>query len=384
MRIAILTHPLWTNYGGILQAYALQTFLQRHGHEVTIINREYNDYPSLPLFVLRIGSVIKSFFRSYILGQKKYVVKNPLSAFYHNQWTGYDVLPFVKENINHSRELRNSKELSHYLKINHFDCYVVGSDQVWRPCYVANITDYFLKDVPSDSKSIKISYAASFGTDSWEFSPSETKECSSLAKLFDAISVREKSGVRLCKDYLGVSAQHLIDPTMLLTVQDYIALINRTKTEKSKGNAFCYVLDACDEINEVIRDIRSSGYKPFSTSIFVQATKENPRPYQMSVEQWLRSFYDSELIITDSFHACVFSILFKKPFIVWANKSKGCARFESLLEMFGMQHRLISTIADFYKRKHTLFNIMDFEYVDLILHKYQEKSNMFFKSVDII
>lgn len=383
MKIAILTHPLWTNYGGILQAYALQTFLQRHGHEVIIINREYNDYPSLPLFVLRLGSVIKSFYKSYILRQKQYVVRNPLSAYYHNQWTGYDVLPFVKEKINHSRELRNSKALKRYFKKHRFDCYIVGSDQVWRPRYVSCVTDYFLKEIPIDSKAIKMSYAASFGTDKWEFSPIETEECATLAKLFDAISVREESGIRLCNDFLGVEAKHVLDPTMLLSVHDYIDLINKAKTEKSKGNAFCYVLDICDELNDVIKDLQNSGYETFSTSIFVQSTSEDPRPYQMSVEQWLRSFYDSELVITDSFHACVFSILFKKPFIVWANSERGCARFESLLEMFGMQHRLIRSFESFDENKHMLLSYKGLENVDGTLMEQRILAYNFFRKVGV-
>jgi len=110
----------------------------------------------------------------------------------------------------------------------------------------------------------------------------------------------------------------------------------------------------------------------------------NQSKYNISVEQWLKSFYDAELVITDSFHACVFSLLFKKPFIVWANRERGFARLKSLLEIFGMQNRLIFSIADFIDRKHTLLNNKDFENLELIFQERVKDSYDFFRSVGVI
>ena len=384
MKIAILTHPLWTNYGGILQAYALQTYLSRQGHNVVVLNREYSDFPSLRLFLLRVGIVVKNFFRVYFLGKKQYVVMNPLSAHYHNLWSGYDVQPFVKKYICQSKELRNTKALRKYLKQNKFDCFIVGSDQVWRPAYVANVTDYFLKEVPKNSSVIKVAYAASFGTDKWEFDSSLTDECACLVKLFDGVSVREKSGVRLCKEFLGVGAEHVLDPTMLLNVDDYIKLIDNTSTYSSEGNAFCYILDESPEVTSIISDLEAKGFNLFKASLYVAPTDENARPYQMTVEQWLRSFRDAEFVITDSFHACVFSILFRKPFVAWVNKERGSSRFESLLEMFGMKNRLIYSIDDFNNRKDQLFDNSDLKVVGPALDSLRRKSHEFFEKTGII
>ena len=100
MKIAILTQPLHTNYGGILQAYALQTFLEDQGHEVIVVNRDYNFKMSPKLFLRRLGSVAKCIIRSVIFNQKEYCVMNPFSPYYHTKWTGYNVLPFVKKHIN--------------------------------------------------------------------------------------------------------------------------------------------------------------------------------------------------------------------------------------------------------------------------------------------
>lgn len=384
MKIAILTHPLWTNYGGILQAYALQTYLTRMGHKVVVINREYRDYPSIRLFLLRMGITIKNFIRVYLLKRRQYTVMNPISAHYHNIWSGYDVQPFVKEYICQSRELRNSKSLRRYLKHHKFDCFIVGSDQVWRPSYVANVTDYFLKEVPLGSLALKVAYAASFGTDQWEFESALTEECSYLAKKFNAISVREASGIKLCKEFLGVEAQHVLDPTMLLDACDYIRLIDNASTLPSDGNAFCYVLDESTDVSSIICDIEGKGFKILKTSLYVTPTDENTRPYQMTVEQWLRSFRDAEFVITDSFHACVFSILFRKPFLAWVNKERGGSRFESLLEMFGLKGRLVYSLEDFNNRKDQLFDSADLNAVEVTLDDLRHKSNEFLEKSGVI
>lgn len=384
MKIAILTHPLWTNYGGILQAYALQTYLTRMGHNVVVINREYWDYPSIKLFLLRLGITIKNFIRVYLLKRRQYTIMNPISAHYHNIWSGYDVQPFVKEYICQSRELRNSKSLRRYLKHHKFDCFIVGSDQVWRPSYVANVTDYFLKEVPLGSPALKVAYAASFGTDRWEFTPDLTQECAYLLKQFNGVSVREKSGVRLCKEFLGTEVEHVLDPTMLLEADDYIRLIDGASTYTSEGNAFCYILDENTEVSSIISDVAGKGLKIFKTSLYVTPTDENPRPYQMTVEQWLRSFRDAEFVITDSFHACVFSILFRKPFLAWVNKERGSSRFESLLGMFGLKGRLVYSLEDFNNRKDQLFDCADLNSVEETLYDLRRKSYEFLEKSGVI
>ena len=384
MKIAILTHPLWTNYGGILQAYALQTYLERAGHSVVVINREYRDYPSIKLFLLRLGVILKNFVRVYFLKRRQYRVMNPLSAHYHNIWTGYDVQPFVKKYICQSKELRNSKALRNYLKQNKFDCFIVGSDQVWRPAYVANVTDYFLKEVPDSSTALKVAYAASFGTDQWEFTPTLTEECVRLVKRFDGVSVREDTGVRLCEDFLGIDAKHVLDPTLLLDADDYIKLIDSAITHGSEGNVFSYILDENSVVSNIISDIIEKGFKIFKASLYVTSTEEDARPYQMTVEQWLRSFKDADFVVTDSFHACVFSILFRKPFLAYVNKERGSSRFESLLKMFGMKERLIYSYEDFVDRKDQLFDSADMNAVGMTLSDLRNKSFRFLEKSGVI
>ena len=382
MKIAILTQPLRTNYGGILQAYALQTVLQRRGHEVVVINREYQDYPSNKLLCLRVGAILKSLIRRYILGKKEYIIMNPFSSLFRTKWDGYIVQPFVKKKICQSPELRNSESMRRYFAEQKFDCYIVGSDQVWRPCYSPCITDFFLKSVPDDSQAIRIAYAASFGTDQWEMTPSETDECARLAKMFDAISVREESGVGLCKQYLGVDAVHLLDPTLLLDVEDYIKLFNESGVPKSTGNLFCYVLDKNPEVDKMIDILKEDGFTPLYANLDVIPTLENPRPVQLTIEEWLRGFYDAEFVLTDSFHACVFSILFNKPFVVYGNIDRGMSRVQSLLKMFNLNGRLVCSTDEFIAIKDRKVSFSDAMLND-ILNSLREDSLTFTTDVGL-
>ena len=294
MKIAILTQPLRTNYGGILQAYALQTVLQRMGHEVVVINREYNQHLTFLQFLARCASVVKTLILKFFFNRKDLVVKSPLSPFYTAAWRGYDILPFVGKRINLSSRITSSESLKRHLRVKGYDCYIVGSDQVWRPCYSPCITDYFLKEVPSDINTLKIAYAASFGTDQWEFSDEETLECSRLAKSFDFISVREKSGIRLCKEFLEVDALQVLDPTMLLNSQDYISLIEEAHLAESTSNLFCYILDSNPESDKIVESLERDGYRATHAKLSTNPTRNNPRPCQMSVEEWIRGIYEAE------------------------------------------------------------------------------------------
>ena len=149
--------------------------------------------------------------------------------------------------------------------------------------------------------------------------------------MFDAVSVRESSAVELCEKHFDTSAMHVLDPTMLLDTSDYIKLFEEANTPQSPGSLMCYILDENKEKQEVISCIEQTLHlKSFSVnSKYEVADAPLEERIQPSVEAWLRGFNDAEFVITDSFHACVFSILFEKPFIVYGNKNRGMARFNS-------------------------------------------------------
>ena len=338
MRIGILTLPLHTNYGGILQAYALQTVLERMGHEVKVINRN-TDY-KLPLW--KTPFVYSKRIIKNILGYK-----TPL--FYEQKLIKEQ--PIIRQNTDRFiRQYIHTLNVDNYtdLREEDFDAIVVGSDQVWRPKYFGRIEDAYLNFAKTWNIK-RIAYAASFGTDEWEYSVGKTKKCSRLVKQFDTVSVREMSGIDLCKDYFGITVEHVLDPTMLLSKDDFIQLFNISKTSQSDGNLLSYILDETSEKQLLIGEIaEKKGLIPFRVNSKVEdmsaLLEERIQP---PVEQWIRGFYDAEFIVTDSFHACVFSIIFNKPFLVIENEKRGLSRILSLLTMLKLEDRKIKISDDY-------------------------------------
>jgi hypothetical protein len=346
MKIGILTFPLRENYGSILQAYALQTTLKRMKHEVWLIDRRWkNDDRSL---WRKVGSIIKQF----IL----YVISNSNNRTLLPYWLilEYKIMKFKKKYTSPTTlAIWSNKSLQKIVEKHKFDAYVVGSDQVWRLAYSPNIANYFL-DFVKDKKNIKrIAYAVSFGVDHWEFTEHQTRIYADLIKKFDAISVREDSGIKLCKEYLGVDAIHLLDPAFLLDKSDYIMLVENAKEPPSVGNLHAYILDSTNTKSEIIRFIADKLHlSPFSM-MFQPITKETQHHMAgskyPSITKWLRSFMDADFVVTDSFHGCVFSIIFNKSFVVIGNEERGMARVHSLLSLTSLEERLINSYDDLLK-----------------------------------
>ena len=136
---------------------------------------------------------------------------------------------------------------------------------------------------------------------------------------------------------------------MLLSQEDYIKIVEDSGLSISSGNLMCYVLDDNADIQEMINSIaQKRGLTPFvANSKVEEKSRSNKERIQPPVERWLRGFMDAEFVVTDSFHACVFSILFHKPFVVIGNKTRGYSRFESLLKLFGLENRLIENVSQF-------------------------------------
>ena len=336
MRIAILTIPLNANYGGILQAYALQTTLEKLGnHEVVVLDNPY--LLKMPpkflrpfVYVMRLVGRKLGMYHGNI---KKEVAQNTYCAnTYH----------FVNTNI-HEYYINGLEDIPK----DRFDAIVVGSDQIWRSyffhLYFGEMPDAFLRF--TDGWKIKrIAYAPSFGVETWEYTAEETEECKKYIQKMDAVSCREVEGVEMCKKHLNCdTVKHVLDPTMLLTKDDYqkFVTINKEKT----GKLLVYVMDPTEDKQRLI-DTIASKYCLVPNSIYKSGVKSPP-----SVEFWLQQFEDAEFVVTDSFHACVFSIIFGKEFIAYGNKNRGLSRFTSLLRIFGLEDRLILSFDEYIDKE---------------------------------
>lgn len=344
MKIGILTQPLGGNYGGLLQNYALQQVLIILGHKPVTLHWTP---VSAPLYI-KVLSAIKTFIYKFILHDKNRNYYYQLSSS-EEEYINKNQTKFIEEHIIHTPKAKNPDELKKNAMKECIEAYVVGSDQCWRPSYCPGFVLSMFVDFDLTAKCI--SYAASFGVDTWEYTDGQTKSIRRLISRFDKVSVREETGVKLCNKYLDIKAQHVLDPTMLLKKEDYQKLLKHSNVKNCIGDLFCYFLDPNKSKQECARKIaKKHNYIPFDVLPKYQNENRSREAVKQHIDDcvypsvlvWLRAFMDAKMVICDSFHGCVFSIIFNKPFWVIGNTKRGMSRFTSLLSGFGLEERLIS------------------------------------------
>ncbi len=330
MKTAIITLPLHTNYGGILQAFALKRTLEGMGHEVTVLDlKDKMPVPKgLKAPFVYLGRFLKG---REVFREKRYARELPvLSA---------NVSRFVWKYV-------NPLLIDSYTDVDDYEAFVVGSDQVWRPLYFRPIEDAFLRFAKGRDVR-RVAYAASFGTDRLEYEYMQIEECSELLRKFDGVSVREDSAVRQCEEWFEYEgAVHVLDPVMLLDRDEYVSMISSVDSHPAKGRIMTYILDSSPEKTHVVEFMkRVSGMDVHDVSVRPYV---NDRPVSdrvvPAVEDWLAAFADAEFVVTDSFHGCVLAILFHKRFVAVGNSMRGMARLTSLMDMFGLDSRLVHGI----------------------------------------
>ena len=368
MKIGIITLPLHTNYGGILQAYALKTVLDGMGHEAEVIDRMGKMVlpPSwkMPLiYAKRIFlNIAKPGKGPEVFRERRIEKEYPVVAA--------EVLKFINSGIS-PRVVRGYDELG----VGEYDAMIVGSDQIWRPAYFGNIEDAYLKF--AEKWNIRrIAYAASFGTDSLEYTYEQLQSCSRLLNRFDAVSVREASAVSLCDEWFErEDVQHVMDPVMLLSSDHYAGMAAASDLRPAKKKCLMYILDQTKDkmaLCERIGHWFPSGV--YDVSVY---PRDGHRPLSERIvppmQQWISCFKDAEFVVTDSFHGCVMSLIFHRPFIVLGNLSRGLARINSLLEKFGLEDRLVHGLdpeddGEYY------MDPVDWEKVDGIMSEWRKES----------
>jgi hypothetical protein len=362
MKIAVLTYNFNNNYGGMLQSYAMLETLKRLNHE-----------PEL-LLVPSIDLSKKARF--------KYLLKKYLLSYLSNKWRDSRQKSKIEKNTNYFIEkyitpkTKPIYKKEHFSKItdSNYDAYLVGSDQVWRARVYRYIDYAFLGFVQSDEP-IFLSYAASFGVDTWDYTEEQTSRFKTQIQRFNGVAVREDSGVELCKQYFDKEAIHVLDPTMLLDADDYRKITKQESEPNHPGKLLTYILDVNNDKQSIIElASKELGFASFKVNL-------KPKEQMHSLEDkiyptvtaWLKGFDNAEYVITDSFHGCVFAIIFNKPFIAYGNKARGMARFNSLLKMFGLEDRLVVSKEEITKA--VINQKIDWESVNSKLKKYRNISN---------
>lgn len=338
MRILTRTLPPQNNpnYGGVLQAWALQQALQDLGHDPRVDSTRSSQRGKGS----RILKGVKQFTADRVVPTRLVPARftKGITARAGNR----DLLKFPRERIRSVALYQGGKRVSHDV-LDVVEAFVVGSDQVWRTSYV-DVPSFLLDFLPDNHPALRIAYAASFGVDTTEgFTPELAEHTRALAQRFDAISVREESGVRLAKDLWGVDARRVIDPTMLLSPDRYETLMSSSTT----GGLASYILDTSEESTRLVEtaaryigtEVRHL-FPPIATS--AADLQRNPARYRRpAVGEWLRTIASADAVITDSYHGTLFSILFNKPFLVSLNVKRGSTRFETILRLLGLEDRIV-------------------------------------------
>lgn len=317
MRIGIVT--FFGPYGGALQCYALQHVLNSMGHEVSVINRNWGKFcPEKGKSLISISEL-----KHKLHG---IIVTDPFAKFY-------------KKNYFFTAPVLTEEDMVDLGTKKYFDIMIVGSDQPWNSECIKTMGYYFYLDwVSPDVR--KYAYAVSYGKDYFQASKNEINDIKAILKTYQAISVRESSGVTISKELFDIDAQLCLDPTLLLSYRDYNSLIIDKKLYKDYICVF--LLDPTEEKYLFVREIAE---KECLHIVDNNPSVPNNRLkryfyHKRSISQWLRNIRDSKYVITDSFHGTVFSLLFHKQFISIDNKKRGSARFESLLSAIKLSDRL--------------------------------------------
>lgn len=370
-RVMVLTQPLWNNYGCLLQAYALQITIKRLGFEVCT-DRHERYFAS---FAENAKDDLKRFAARFVL-QRKSVKVFPY-RFDAETWrkVSANTQKFVDERlstVDFFDEKGKPKE-----DTGRWDCFVFGSDQIWRDSY-GRVETYF-GDFLEGKGVKKIAYAASFGLKSWQFSPERTKRLFDLARSFSGIGVREEDMADLMhKNFSSVAGKeadkleitHVADPTLLLTAEDYRLLVedwnkecvqsgNRVeemRLQKSgKGILAVYVLDWTDEKRKIMERICS--YMNLQ-AVFLNPERrlgietrrfEGEKSVFRSVESWLSLMQNADFVLTDSYHGTIFSLLFGRKFALVMNSGRGISRFRTLDDLFDLSPYTVSREEDLKK-----------------------------------
>lgn len=329
MKVAVLTYPLNNNFGNLLQVWALRHFLEDSNCKVSVADR---------LESCRRCKCAINMFKTLVrrmLGMKVYAANGSANKLFSQ-----NTKEFIHKEIN-ARHYYSTRSL--YSSLLDFDAVVVGSDQVWRPTFLPDrYKDYFLYGFNGKRKVKCISFAASLGTDAWEFTARQSSVAKKGLAGFAAISVREASSIRLLKEHLSVDAVLMPDPAFLVGRGEYIKLWQKNEElcRPLKGKIFCYILDRSTHTDKCVDDFAKSNYLSYSyTEDYYNASTVLAYP---RVSQWLYNISHADTVITNSFHGCVFSLILNKPFIAVGNERRGNARLVSLLESFGLCRSLHS------------------------------------------
>ena len=358
MKIGIVTFFCVPNYGAMLQAYALWKYLEKRGHEVEFIDYAFGNTRRISLWKCFVSRQLQGCFD---------VIRKKLKAY-------------VRFNIVHfSDAFPRTRRVATFAALEDvgrkYDALIVGSDQMWNPlwCSGKTLPVVMLDFAPKGKK--RIAYAVSFGTNEWK-KEQNADEAGRLLRKFDAISVREESGMKLVQELSGRNdAKWMVDPTLLHSAAFYEPLLNSECCNRHRY-VFSYMLDEWlngEQVESVLRLVMAARGvdvihtdKVSASGLLSPICKLLDVQSKVSVGTWLSEIANSDFVVTNSFHGTVFSILFHKPFLTMpvSGKMSGMnERVISLLSMVGLGSRIVN-IKDIDGCRAVVGSAIDWDEVD--------------------
>lgn len=330
------------NYGAILTSYALYQILEEMGKRPVLL--DYSPLYGVGKFTEADG-MARAFMRRHSIG-----FTAPLEGD-----EAYDALNDT------------------------LDTFIIGSDQVWRWRYTARCgLAYFLDYVRGDRR--KVAFASSFGIETEERPEESVQRATCCLHAFDAVSVREKSGVDILRELYGIEGEWVLDPVFLCRMEDYDALCACAERQEAPY-VLSYVLEPDDAIRRHIATISAElGAQAVNMVDAQEDFDEMQRRFgtgqiarDVSPEQWVQNIRHCDFFITDSFHGVCYALMFNRPFLCVAPPTRGRTRFDSLLGLLGLQRCMLSP--DYTEEEwNAAVAPIDWAQVNGILQKEREKA----------
>ncbi|MCI9246363.1 MAG: polysaccharide pyruvyl transferase family protein [Clostridia bacterium] len=349
-KIGILTFHNTINYGGVLQCFALQSFLTELGYYVEVINYDSANIREHNQLIQKKG--------------RRNILKS-IALLPWNMKRKINYQSFIKREFKLSKKI-TKQELSEFCNQS-YDYIVVGSDQVWNREIIQGEEEvYYLDNV----KTPKISYAASIGSNSKENLELLTKSVSNFKKL----SIREQSTIDILEKEYQIFAEANMDPTLLLTREKWEKLLN-IHTE-NENELLLYILDNNSNLNTIVEELKKTfsveEIKTFSKKKF--GIKEAKSLCTNGPKEFVENFKSAKYVLTTSFHGTVFSIIFQKEFFVILPKQRS-ERIVSILQKLNLEDRIIEKESDIAKFKGSK---IDYEFVENVLNEERKKAQDYF------
>lgn len=314
-KVGIITYHKHNNYGAALQAYALQKKIEDMGYCVEIINYHYKRN-TWSLNKLRSKGI-----KLYIMGIMGSLMRIPR----YKKFSEFRKMMRLSPRYNKNNLYKANKR---------YDICISGSDNIWNADINGFDKNYFLDFIEDNAK--KRSYASSFGSD--KIDSSLEKEYGELLKKYTVLGVREESGAKLIKRISDKDAYVVSDPTFLISYEEWDKISIKPKEKKSYILAYQLVPSKhfIKTVNRISKEERLPIiYVSFPMGGYVKSKCK----LHIGPKEWLGYIRNANIIVTDSFHGVMFSIIFEKQFYVILTQLS--TRIENILEKLRLQNRII-------------------------------------------